>query len=161
WMDNTDEYERLDQVPYSLRLLYRASRDGNKATKFHQKCDNKGATIVVAKIEGSETIVGGYNPLYWDSSNEYKNSSLSFIFLIQDRNNSDKGFTLGRIIHDNDSAIYNNSSYGPTFGGGYDLLCLFNKWSSNQNSYNSYGNIGLPSEFKVSDWEVFKVLKKS
>ncbi|CAG8758505.1 12959_t:CDS:1, partial [Acaulospora morrowiae] len=131
WMDNTDEYERLDQVPYSLQLLYRASRDGNKATKFHQKCDNKGATIVVAKIEGSEKLVGGYNSSCWNSSSKYENLADSFIFLIKDRNNSDKGFTLGR-INNNTSAIYNNSSYGPTFGGSHDLHCRFKSWSSNQ-----------------------------
>ncbi len=36
---------------------------------FHEKCDNQGPTIVVAKVKGSEQIVGGYNPLAWDSSN--------------------------------------------------------------------------------------------
>ncbi|CAG8693723.1 4579_t:CDS:2 [Acaulospora morrowiae] len=166
WIDDTDDYERIDQVPYSLRLLYRASRDGNKAIKFHQKCDKKGATIVVAKIEGSETLVGGYNSLYWDSSGGYENLDNSFIFLIKDRNNSDGGFTLGRLpnlsIKSNNGAIYNNSSYGPTFGKGHDLCCHFKSWSSNQ-GYNtgSYAEINLPSEFKVFDWEVFKVLKKS
>ncbi|RIA83289.1 hypothetical protein C1645_834037 [Glomus cerebriforme] len=35
---------------------------------FHEKCDNKGATIIIAKITDSEHIIGGYSPLEWDSS---------------------------------------------------------------------------------------------
>ena len=35
---------------YSFRLLYRASKDGSTTAAFHAKCDNKGATIVIAKI---------------------------------------------------------------------------------------------------------------
>src|SRR5688572_22690679 len=52
-------------IPYKFNLLYKASRDGNTAASFHEKCDNKGATVVVAKIRNSEKIVGGYNPLDW------------------------------------------------------------------------------------------------
>ena len=35
--------------------------DGNTSAAFHEKCDNKGATIVIAKITNSEQIIGGYN----------------------------------------------------------------------------------------------------
>ena len=47
-------------IPYNFDLLYRASRDGNTAASFHRKCDNKGPTIVIAKITNSQQIVGGY-----------------------------------------------------------------------------------------------------
>src|SRR5204863_9771798 len=46
-----------------FKLIYRSSRDGSMARAFHKKCDNKGATIVIIKIKGSEQIIGGYNPL--------------------------------------------------------------------------------------------------
>src|SRR6266542_3119960 len=29
-------------IPYGFKLIYRASRDGNTAAKFQDKCDNKG-----------------------------------------------------------------------------------------------------------------------
>ena len=51
-------------IPYNFNLLYRASRDGNTAAAFHEKCDNKGATIVIAKIQNSEHIFGGYSPIF-------------------------------------------------------------------------------------------------
>ena len=35
-----DEKNTIDR--YYFKLLYRASRDGNTAAAFHQKCDNKG-----------------------------------------------------------------------------------------------------------------------
>ncbi|CAG8534005.1 12867_t:CDS:2 [Acaulospora morrowiae] len=160
WIDATDEYERLYQVPYSLRLLYRASRDGNKANNFHQKCDNQGATIVVAKVKDSETLVGGYNPLNW-SRDGYKYTTKSFIYSIKDLN-SNSGFTLGRLEGYPSNAIYNNSALGPAFGKDEDLCCRFKSWSSNQGtSRNSYENIHLPNKFDVSDWEVFKVAMKN
>ena len=40
----------------------------------------KGVTIVVAKIKNSKQIVGGYNPLQWDSSRLHKSTTDSFIF---------------------------------------------------------------------------------
>ena len=46
-------------IPYRFKLLYRASRDGCAAAAFHEKCDNKGATIVIVEIVNSKQIVGG------------------------------------------------------------------------------------------------------
>jgi hypothetical protein len=54
---------------YYFKLLYRHSRDGFTAATFHQMCDNKEATIVVAEITNSEQIDG----LYWDSIQLWKN----------------------------------------------------------------------------------------
>ena len=39
--------------------MYRSSRDGVDAKSFHRNCDNKGATIFVAKIRGSTQLIGG------------------------------------------------------------------------------------------------------
>src|ERR1051325_2285229 len=81
WIDKkgSSHYNKKNN-PYKFNLLYRASRDGNTAKAFHEKCDNKGATIVVTKIKNSEQIVGGYNPLFWDSSISCKSTFDSFIY---------------------------------------------------------------------------------
>src|SRR5436305_5373982 len=73
WIDKKDSshYNKKNN-PYKFNLLYRASRDGNTVKTFHEKCDNKGATLVIAKIQNSEKIIGGYSPLFWDSSNSHK-----------------------------------------------------------------------------------------
>src|SRR6266542_937008 len=82
-----DSHYNLKDIPYYFKLIYRASRDGNKVEEFHKKCDNKGATIVVVKIKNSEQIVGGYNPLDWDSSNTFKYNKDSFIFSFTNKDN--------------------------------------------------------------------------
>ncbi|CAG8596888.1 340_t:CDS:2 [Diversispora eburnea] len=82
------------------------------------------------------------------------------IDLDTDKNNI-SGATIGRISPNYyNYAVYCHSSYGPTFGAGNDLYCPngTNNWNCNPNSYN---NISLPSSFTVSDWEVFKVVKKA
>ncbi|CAG8520613.1 1682_t:CDS:1, partial [Diversispora eburnea] len=73
--------------------------------------------------------------------------------------NNISGATIGRMSQNFQYAVYCNSSYGPTFGGGNDLRCSDsnNTWSCNPHSYN---NVSLPSSFTVSDWEVFKVVKQ-
>ncbi|CAG8511878.1 1289_t:CDS:2, partial [Acaulospora colombiana] len=155
WIDNkTDDYTGLSRIPYKFELLYRSSRDGNDVYTFHNKCDNQGATIVVAKFQDSERLVGGYNPENWDSVSGYRHVD-GFIFLINDFKCLKNDCNLGRLNGNyNNNAIYSNSSYGPTFGGGHDIYCGFaNNWTSNPYSYTS---IGLPSSFTVADWEVFK-----
>ena len=31
-----------------LKLIYKASKDGYKSADFHEKCDKKGKTIIIA-----------------------------------------------------------------------------------------------------------------
>src|SRR6185369_3600152 len=70
WIDKMDSshYNRKN-IPYGFKLLYRSNQDGNDTLSFHKNCDNKGATIWIAKIKNSTQIIGGYNPLDWDQSN--------------------------------------------------------------------------------------------
>ncbi|CAI2182561.1 1223_t:CDS:2 [Funneliformis geosporum] len=67
---------------------------------FHNKCDDKGATIFVAKINGTNYIVGGYNPLDWNSPGKgvYKTTSDSFIFFFDDYRDVKAG-KLGRVLN--------------------------------------------------------------
>ncbi|RGB28783.1 hypothetical protein C1646_767372 [Rhizophagus diaphanus] len=83
-------------IPYEFKLLYRSSRDGFNAPSFHKNCDNKGATIWVAKIQDSTLLIGGYNPLDWNG----KNISTA---------------KLGYVI-DTSSAIYCYNDCGPYMG---------------------------------------------
>ncbi|GET65594.1 BTB/POZ domain-containing protein [Rhizophagus irregularis DAOM 181602=DAOM 197198] len=73
-------YYNLKNIPYNFNLLYRASRDGNTTSDFYTKCDNKGATIVIAKITNSNQIVGGYISLQWDLTDKWKSTKDCFIF---------------------------------------------------------------------------------
>src|SRR5436305_14490752 len=104
-------------MPYRFELLLRGTRDGFDIAKFHQLCDNKGATLVIARIKDSKQIVGGYNPLYWSSSNGYLSTYDSFLFKLTDTQSAE----IGRAVT-NSNAIYDYSGYGPSFGGGNDLI---------------------------------------
>ena len=43
-------FKNLDNFK-SLNLLYRGSEDSFEAEAFHDMCDNKGATLVIAKCK--------------------------------------------------------------------------------------------------------------
>ncbi|RGB35319.1 hypothetical protein C1646_759490 [Rhizophagus diaphanus] len=161
WIDRKmkkyDISEDIKDIPYEFKLLYRASRDDNTAASFHTKCDNKGATIVVVKVTNSEQIVGGYNPLFWDSSNSVKNTKDSFIFSFADENS----LQWANVVYSETGtkSIQCISTYGPIFG--IDL-CInygntYNTWTS---SVSSYPTLYLPNSFKADDYEVFQVIKK-
>ncbi|RIA93820.1 hypothetical protein C1645_873866 [Glomus cerebriforme] len=145
----------FEYVPYEFRLLYRASRDGNTKVAFHEKCDNKGATIVIIEIN-SEQIVGGYNPLSWDSSNTYKSTYDSFIFSFQDRYNfqtAKVGLSYGDAY-----SIGCHSSHGPMFGNGNGLNFWEGTWYSGENNF--YSKVDLPCNFIANNYEVFQVIEK-
>ncbi|KAF0449311.1 kelch-like protein 17 [Gigaspora margarita] len=82
------------KTPYNFNLLFRSSIDGLSAQTFHNKSDNKGATIVMEKISNTN-------------------------MLVEDLSNPQSA-KIGRVT-DKAYAVYFNSGYGPTFGYGYDL----------------------------------------
>src|SRR5438046_2297805 len=75
------------RIPYEFKLLYRSSRDGRGTVSFHRNCDNKGATIWIAKVQGSTQLIGGYNPLDWNGNGVWKSATDSFIFNFTDGKN--------------------------------------------------------------------------
>jgi hypothetical protein len=99
WIEKKHQFHYNEKnIPHNFNLLYRASRDGNTVEAFHTKCDNKGATIVIVKVTNSDQLVGGYNPLFWDSSNTFKTThdSLLFSFTTKDNLQSAKiGYSKG------------------------------------------------------------------
>jgi hypothetical protein len=162
WIDKTSSNVYSRKIPYSFNLLYRASRDGDTIKKFHEKTDNKGASIVVAKIKDTNQIIGGYNPLDWGGNYDFKTTANSFIFSFKNYQNIDTG-KIGRVLNI-ETAIYCYDDYGPTFGestkgGSCDIqLCSNNrKWSSHP---NSYPNIDIPRSYEIENYEVFQVIKK-
>ncbi|RIA87276.1 hypothetical protein C1645_827985 [Glomus cerebriforme] len=114
WIDKKEERNQYIRIiPYKFDLLYRASRDGITSGAFHNKCDNKGATIVIIKIKGSEQIIGGYNPFEWEPSGRNKSTTNSFIFSFTDRNNTQTA----KVSYSNGSfSVCCHSTSGPIFG---------------------------------------------
>lgn len=152
----------------SWNLLYRASRDGFRASDFHRTCDNKGETLVIIKST-SGCLFGGYTPLQWNQGTNYyigDSSNRTFIFsLTNTRGSSPTKFPQKDASH----SIYSYASRGPTFGGGHDIN-IADSSNSNTSSYSNFPhtfdaqNISDPNtylagsyNFTVSDIEVFTV----
>ena len=64
-----------------LELLYRGSRDGMYSKNFHEKCDDKGATITLFRNDKGN-IFGGYLPISWKNNGGYQNENRCFIFTL-------------------------------------------------------------------------------
>ncbi|GBC03053.1 hypothetical protein RclHR1_04970007 [Rhizophagus clarus] len=96
-------------LPYEFKLLLRGSRDGFTPKTFHELCDNIFHTVTFIKIKGTEEIIGGYNPLKWNSSiiidGEFGKAKNSFIFSFKSKNNF-KDAILSRVKNMNQALFY-------------------------------------------------------
>ncbi|ETO00348.1 TLDc domain-containing protein [Reticulomyxa filosa] len=147
-----------------VTLLYRGSRDGFGVSDFHEKCDNKGATVTIVLSDQFNHVFGGFTNLQWTSRNTYANDAGAFVYLLRSgKGDNPQKFTIksGQEQH----AIYDYSSYGPTFGGGHDFHISDNCNSNTNNYCNPYSYNG-PSDntrlagarnFKVKEIEVYLV----
>jgi hypothetical protein len=150
WIEKKDKVLKI--IPYEFKLIFRASRDGNKTAVFHEKCNR---IIIIAKIKGTNQIVGGYKPFCWEGPGVYRYTRDSFIFFFSDYGYINTG-KIGRLIDTNLTLIC-NGSWIPIFGK--DLATRLNccEWTSS--SY-AYPNLNIPSNFEIDDYEVFQVTKK-
>ena len=100
-----------------MELIYRGTRDGMEPKNFHDKCDNKGPTITLYQNE--KCIFGGYNPNAWASNNQWLSSSDCFIFSLVNTYNIEP--TKFAKNNKDNYAVYHGETYGPNFGGGWDI----------------------------------------
>lgn len=119
----------LGQGDLTFNNLYtRAS--GDTASDFHTAADGQGATFTLftALVGGTGTpfVVGGYNPQSWSSNGAYSLTPLdsqrtAFIYNLTmgtrqtQRTTSDPSPLLGQY------QTFNDPTFGPSFGGGFDL----------------------------------------
>src|SRR5204862_3281879 len=119
WIDKkgSSHYNKKN-IPYDFKLLYRSSRDGINSKDFHRNCDNKGATIWIAKIKDSTQLIGGYNPLDWNGNSRWKTTADSFLFNFT----NGKEFSSAKVSYVNkqDLAVCCSITRVPTMG---NLFC--------------------------------------
>ena len=151
--------EEPEKKNIKMTLLYRLTSDGDSASTFHSKCNNKGYTLsLIRSTKGFR--FGGFTTQSWTSSGSYINDVNAFVFSLD--------FKECYFTYEGVNAIYDNSSYGPTFGSGQDFL-IANQCSQNYSSYcnfpYSYGG-GIVGNriltggyycFKVQEIEVYKI----
>ena len=148
--------KNLNKKVKKYTLLFRATRDGFRASNFHSKCDGKSNTVTLVETTTGRKF-GGFTDAQWDQSSSYKTGSNGFIFSL-DKN---------EIYYNKNSSynIYGNSGYGPAFGGGYDFYIndSCNSNNSGENSGHSYETNGKQyvlsgnSSFLVQNYEVYQL----
>ena len=69
----------LNNRNFISELLFRKTRDGSTLDAFHNKCDNKGITIVFIETTKGYKF-GGYTVLLWNKSGNSKKDKSTFIF---------------------------------------------------------------------------------
>ncbi|GES76346.1 carbohydrate-binding module family 13 protein [Rhizophagus clarus] len=157
WVDKLDITDKLTSS-YEFNLLFRGSRDGFTRDKFHEICDNKSPTVTIIKVEDSNEILGGYNPVEWKSNSSYGITKDSFIFSFD--NNRIENYVLSRVV-DGNYATYNSISCGPKFGRS-DLV-IWSTINGNRCVKACYEKPirEITNEFTVKECEVFQILHNS
>ena len=140
-----------------MQLLYRLTTNGDAASTFHSKCNYQGYTLsLIRNTKGYRC--GGFTSKNWTSCGNYVNDPNAFLFSLEYK---EQYFT-----YDGNNAIYDNGSYGPSFGNGCDLN-IANNCTQNISSYCNfpYTYSGVKVRvlsggfyyFKVNEIEVYKI----
>ncbi|RGB21984.1 hypothetical protein C1646_724611 [Rhizophagus diaphanus] len=160
-INNKFDHLRGLYLPYNFQLLLIGSRDGFTPRKFHQLCDGKHNTVTFIKVKGTEEILGGYNPIKWDSSGWGKTKD-SFIFSY--KNNFIKDIIISNVV-DSEYALQCQTRLGPYFGS--DIIIYNNSIES-----ADYNNIrcrkyyyekkirDTEEKFSIEDYEVYQITRR-
>ncbi|GBC00027.1 hypothetical protein RclHR1_03710011 [Rhizophagus clarus] len=167
WVDkiitNDDNHRKL-HLPYKFELLLRGSRDGFTPKKFHELCDGKSKTVTFIKVKGKEEILGGYNPLTWETSNIWGVTKDSFIFSFKN-----KSVVISKVKNSNYALDYSNKC-GPQFGS--DLMINSYGINSNSDEFTDFNVTyckkrhyekrirNTNDNFSIEDYEVFQLLTR-
>jgi hypothetical protein len=169
WIDKIDikskfAYTRELYLPYEFKLLLRGSKNGFTPKMFHKLCDYKLCTVTFIKVEGTEEIIGGYNPSVWksNSNGKYSKTKDSFIFSFKSKE-SFKDPILSHVI-DTEKALFYCSKFGPTFGDDINI-CVNDDDDSKEYDYCTHipiryeKKIRDTDDFSIEDYEVFQIMR--
>ncbi|RHZ80998.1 hypothetical protein Glove_130g145 [Diversispora epigaea] len=175
WIDRKTITYSTTNIPYKFELVLRGTKDGFAPQTFWNICHGYARTIVVAKVKGTDEIIGGYNPLAWNNTyngeaDGWMKTKDCFIFSL--KNGNLQNSILSR-VKDTKFAIrivgkVNQKFQGPYFGYGF---CLYSNKSNFTDStstnishnYSDYyeKRIRSSDRFSIDNYEVFKVVRKS
>ena len=159
----TEFYGRSDR---QWSLIYKASRDGFGATIFHRLCDNHGPTMTIIRSKNNY-LFGGYTAAPWTSDGSYKEDRTTFLFTLTNPHDippTKYCLNDARIT----STVYRNADYGPTFGGGFDLVVAGGS-NANNLSYTNFPHSYIDTtgkgyktftgakNFTTSDIEIYRL----
>ncbi|GES98950.1 carbohydrate-binding module family 13 protein [Rhizophagus clarus] len=149
YKDTTDTTQKLQ----NFKLLLRGTRDGFTPEKFHEICDDQSHTVTIVKLQDSNEILGGYNPIAWKSGQNFDTAKDSFIFSFKDNNNIENHI-LSRVKFEW-LAVYNFDGVGSSFGGA-DLTLNNEMGSCSQWAYENPIR-ETNDTFFCAEYEVFQI----
>ncbi|RHZ87531.1 hypothetical protein Glove_33g195 [Diversispora epigaea] len=118
--------------------------------------DHQHNNIVIAKVEGTNEIIDGFNPLAWNKTKEgWVKTNKSFIFSFKDGNIQNP--ILSEVKNETYALrypYYNKDDYGPTFGE-YEFTMRSDVSDFTQDKKNRCYSY---DRFSIIDYEVFKVV---
>jgi len=149
-------------------LIYKATKDGFKASDFHRLCDNRGATLTLIQTrhrfhkKKRDPIFGGYTTIPWTSRRGSHRDFESFLFLLS----GDK-VTRFNLRSTDDIAVLHTPISGPVFGLNDIHICdranedrfSFSKFPSSYEDTNGQGRKTLSNwrNLLVKEIEVYMV----
>ena len=136
------------------KRIYRATKDGDKASDFHRLCDDKGPILIIGKTPGGY-IFGGFTKVKWNMDQKYIEDIDAFVFSLNQR----KYFK----TKSKNSIVYIKEC-GPIFGENFKAIEIKDNILTNQkhwsNPINSYGNnlkLTENNNFSLNELEAFLV----
>lgn len=111
------ELSRVD-----LQCVYKASRDGWSAIDFHECCDGRGSALVVALSKSGKKF-GGFNPLGWQSTDDYGSTNSAFLWYTKGVGGGSASGSIEKcpVLSGGNAAIFDYATGGPQFGSA-DLI---------------------------------------
>jgi len=166
WIPKSPSFSHLKTC--RLDLLYKGSRDGFTAKKFHEKCDSKSPTISFIKSQTYGRIFGGYTEQTWNQVSGFeKKDEKAFIFSLTHNEKYP--------IISSKSAIYTHDVYSVLFGDGNPDIWISDNCTTTDNYTNHFPRnytcskfnqiteeskayLAGSSPFKVEEIEVYQVV---
>ena len=111
----------------------------NVPQRFHENCDNKGATIILIKANQGH-IFGGYNPTSWISDFTYSDTADAYLFSVTDGQGRKPTRCPVKESKRSMAIKQNESKYSPAFGEA-NISDLFIAFKNLNNSYSMLGNV--------------------
>ncbi|RHZ89636.1 hypothetical protein Glove_13g268 [Diversispora epigaea] len=159
WVDKKEVAHDINNNPYEFNLILRGSRDGFGPKVFWNLCDRKTNLIVVAKVKDTDEIIGGYNPIGWNSNLHSRLCETNESFIFSLKNGNIKNSVLSR-VKNTSGAIYNHTSYCPNFNN--DLWMNETQTFQIHDRDYSYENLirKTTGQFYIVDYEAFQIKKR-
>ncbi|RHZ89918.1 hypothetical protein Glove_9g178 [Diversispora epigaea] len=171
WIDyKSTPYSSLD-MPHEFKLVLRGSRDGFDPQTFWDICHGYANTVAILKVEGTDEILGGFNPSRWNkyADNVCIKPKDSFIFSLKNGNIQDSILSRVKYPERGFCNYEQRHIYGGLSFGNEDLKMKSRVSNFSQDCFCLCSGESIHFEkpirttdefFSIIDYEIFQIIKK-